>query len=196
MDCWNSTLSIFLPSNGYILHYTLIGLYSSIANETCESIFIVFFYIYSVLWLDSGYTVKFSPPPLGVPSSFALKNFLWQRASFYRSSLVLSEYLKYLFPSLLFSFLRSVIMKVSNKKKLKFNTPEQSHSIERRKHWDDKLCFIRPSTTCWAKRSGDIWAINLIWEETSDFDGKLKKSHCPYTLIVGYQNILLEIKCN
>ena len=29
----------------------------------------------SILGLDSGYTVKYTPPPSGVPSGFALGNF-------------------------------------------------------------------------------------------------------------------------
>ena len=46
--------------------------------------------ILPVLGLNSGYTVKYSPLPLGVPSGFALGNFLRQRAIFDRTSLVSS----------------------------------------------------------------------------------------------------------
>ena len=38
--------------------------------------------ILPVLGLNSGYTVEYSPPLLGVPSGCALRNSLWQRAIF------------------------------------------------------------------------------------------------------------------
>ena len=46
--------------------------------------------ILPVLGLNSGYTVKYSPPPSGVPSDFALKNSLRCRAIFDRIYLVSS----------------------------------------------------------------------------------------------------------
>ena len=83
MIYWKSTLSL-LPSKPSV--------FPSTHNEGIIIIIILKNDILSVLGLDSGYTVKYSPPPLGVPSGFALGNSLWPTAIVYRISLVSSQY--------------------------------------------------------------------------------------------------------
>ena len=46
----------------------------------------------SVLGLDSGYTVKYTPPPSGIPSAVALGSSFMQRVIFDRISLVWTQY--------------------------------------------------------------------------------------------------------
>ena len=70
-------------------------MYGLIVDEIYEGIVIIIIIkndILPVLGLDSGYTVKYSPWPLKVPSGFAFENSLRGRAIFDRIPLVLSLY--------------------------------------------------------------------------------------------------------
>ena len=66
------------------------SVYVNEINKGIISITIIKNVILPVLGLDLVYTVKYSPPSLGVPSGFALENSLRRRAIFDRLSLVLS----------------------------------------------------------------------------------------------------------
>ena len=59
-------------------------------NKRIISIHILKNAILPVLELNSGYPVKYSPPPSGVPSAFALGNSLRRWARYDRKSLVSS----------------------------------------------------------------------------------------------------------
>ena len=65
------------------------GVYRLIVNEIYKGIFFITILkndILLVLRLNSGFTVKYRPLPLGVPSGFALGNSLRRRAIFDRIS--------------------------------------------------------------------------------------------------------------
>ena len=91
---WNFEInSTVLPSSeGYISQYRVYGLIVNENNEGIISIISLKNYMLPVLGLNSGYKVKYSPPPLGVPSGFSLWNSLRRRAIFDRISLVSSYY--------------------------------------------------------------------------------------------------------
>ena len=85
--------TILASSKVYISRYTSYGVYGLIVDENNERIISIIFFknvILAILGLNSEYEVKHSPPSLGVPSGFALRNYLRQRALFGRISLVSS----------------------------------------------------------------------------------------------------------
>ena len=78
---------------GYISQYTPLGVYGLIVHEINQVniiLMIVKNYIMSVLGLDSGYTVKYTPSPSGVPQGFALGNSFSRRGIFDHISLLSS----------------------------------------------------------------------------------------------------------
>ena len=88
-------MSVLRQDNVFIIKFSLSPrkFFGAKLTETAKIIIIIIIVrneIMSVLGLNSGYTVKYSPPPLRVPSIFALGNSLRQRAIFDCTSLVLS----------------------------------------------------------------------------------------------------------
>ena len=88
-------MSVLRQDNVFIIKFSLSPkkFFGAKLMETAKIIIIITIVrndILSVLGLDSGCTVKYSPSPSGVPSGFALGNSLGRRAIFHRTSLVLS----------------------------------------------------------------------------------------------------------
>ena len=90
-------MSVLRQDNVFIIKFSLSPkkFFGAKLTETAKIIIIIIIVrneILSVLGLDSGYTVKYTPLPSGVPSGFALGNSFRQRGIFDRISLLLSYY--------------------------------------------------------------------------------------------------------
>ena len=88
-------MSVLRQDNVFIIKCSLSAkkFFGAKLTETAKIIILIIIArneILSVLGLDSGCTVKYSPSPSGVPSGFALGNSLGRRAIFHRTSLVSS----------------------------------------------------------------------------------------------------------
>ena len=88
-------MSVLRQDNVFIIKFSLSPrkFFGAKLTETAKIIIIIIVVrneILSVLGLNSGYTVEYSPSPSGVPSGFALGNSLGRRAIFDRISLLSS----------------------------------------------------------------------------------------------------------
>ena len=88
-------MSVLRQDNVFIIKFSLSPkkFFGAKLTETAKIIIIITIVrndILSVLGLDSGYTVKHTPSPSGVPLGFALRHSFRQRGIFDRISLLLS----------------------------------------------------------------------------------------------------------